>query len=181
MDLIVISEAVAEVAHAAGLPLIEAELPWPCSNEAYESRAGARLGEARDELGAQQLAFGDLYLEDVRAYRQRQADEQGLKPVFPLWQSPTAELARQMIDGGLKAVLTCVDPQQLPADFAGRHYDIELLDELPAGADPCGEGGEFHTFAYAGPMFRNDIAIEPGVVVERGGFVYADVVPANAG
>jgi diphthamide synthase (EF-2-diphthine--ammonia ligase) len=120
------------------------------------------------------IAFGDLFLEDIRAYREAQLQPTGLRPTFPLWQRPTSTLAREMIAGGLRARLTCVDTQQLPADFAGREFDETLLCELPSASDPCGERGEFHTCVYAGPMFSSPLALEAGEIVLRDGFAYAD-------
>lgn len=125
--------------------------------------------------GVELTAFGDLFLEDVRAYREAQLLGTGLRAIFPLWKWPTFDLARRMVGAGLRAVITCVDPRQLPAEFAGREYDERLLADLPDGVDPCGERGEFHTFAYAGPMFREPIDVSVGEVVERGGFVFADI------
>lgn len=158
---------------AAGLPLWPVPLPWPCSNETYESRMSEVCARAVAER-IDGVAFGDLFLEDVRAYRERQLAPTGLEPLFPLWGIPTAELAREMIAGGLRARLTCVDPRALPAAFAGREFDEALLRDLPAGADPCAERGEFHTCAYAGPMFAQKLSLEPGEVVSRDGFVFAD-------
>ncbi len=121
------------------------------------------------------IAFGDLFLRDIRAYRERQLQDTGLEPLFPLWDRPTGELAREMIDGGLKARITCIDPRALAAEFAGRDFDAQFLADLPPGVDPCGENGEFHTFAYAGPMFDRAMAVSGGEVVEREGFVFADL------
>lgn len=126
------------------------------------------------------MAFGDLFLEDVRAYRERQLAGSGITPVFPLWGADTALLAREMLRGGLRALLTCVDPRQVPRALAGRAFDEALLAALPPGADPCGENGEFHTFCHAGPMFRTPLAVCAGEIVERDGFVYADALPAAA-
>ncbi len=161
-------------AAAAGIPLWPAPLPWPCSNEDYESIMREVFVRAVAE-GIEEIAFGDLFLADVRAYRERQLQNTGLLPRFPLWGVPTGELAREMIDGGLKARVTCVDPRSLPADFAGREFDAALLADLPPAADPCGENGEFHTFAYAGPMFSGSIPVKTGEIVERDGFVFADL------
>ena len=161
-------------ARAAGLPLVTVPLPWPCSNLEYESR----MREACDSAVASQVeavAFGDLFLEDVRRYREEHMAGTGLQPVFPLWGLDTRRLAEEMIDGGLRARLVCVDPAKLPGEFAGREFDADLLRDLPAGVDPCGENGEFHTCVYAGPMFREPIPIEAGEGVERDGFVFADV------
>ena len=159
------------------LPLYSVELPWPCPNGVYEEKMTQALGDAR-EGGVEAVVFGDLFLDDVRAYRENALDGTGIKPLFPLWEQPTDVLAREMIDAGLRAVLTCVDPAQLPTEFAGRSFDEQLLSEFPAGVDPCGERGEFHTFVWDGPGFRSPIAVEVGDVVERDGFVYCDVLPA---
>lgn len=160
-------------ARAAEVPLWVVPLPWPCSNEIYEQRMAEVCQRAvAEKIDA--VAFGDLFLPDVRAYRENQLKDTGLEPLFPLWQIPTNVLARQMIDGGLRARLTCVDTKQLPAEFAGREFDDALLRDLPDGADPCGERGEFHTCVYAGPMFSAPLALEAGEVVDREGFVFAD-------
>jgi uncharacterized protein (TIGR00290 family) len=168
------SELLRAQADAADLPLYEVPLPWPCSNTEYEARMAQAVGQARDR-GVTVMAFGDLFLEDIRQYRVDKLAGTGIRPVFPLWGLPTAELARSMIDGGLEAQLTCVDPRQLSPSFAGRAFDAALLRDLPAGVDPCGERGEFHTFTHAGPMFRRPVPLERGEVVERDGFVFADL------
>jgi uncharacterized protein (TIGR00290 family) len=165
-------------AEAAEVPLWPVAIPWPCSNDDYEAAMAAVMARARDS-GITVAAFGDLFLDDIRRYREERLRGTGMEPVFPLWGLPTDRLARDMIAAGLRARLTCVDPRQLPARFAGRDFDEALLAELaalPAAVDPCGERGEFHTFAYAGPMFRHPIAVEAGAVVERDGFVFADLV-----
>ena len=161
-------------AASAGLPLLPVPLPWPCSNTDYEAAMAAALKEAQEGWGVTQIAFGDLYLEDVRAYRERQLEGTGLTPIFPLWGRPTRALAEEMVVGGLRARLTCIDPRRLPEKFAGRAFDQDLLADLPPDVDPCGEGGEFHTFACAGPMFSRPIPVTPGEVVTRDGFVFAD-------
>jgi uncharacterized protein (TIGR00290 family) len=161
-------------AEAAGLPLIEVPIPYPCSNANYESRMRALIERLYDER-IERMAFGDLYLADIRAYREQQLQGTGIAPLFPLWNEPTAALARSMIAGGLKAVLTCVDPKQLAPEFCGREFNADLLDALPVGVDPCGENGEFHSFACAGPMFRAPIAVEIGETIERDGFVFTDL------
>jgi uncharacterized protein (TIGR00290 family) len=160
-------------AAAAGLPLWVAPLPWPCSNDIYEQRMAEACQRAIDEK-IDAVAFGDLFLADVRAYRERQLAPTGLEPIFPLWEISTDALAREMIDGGLRARLSCVDTEQLPAEFAGREFDDDLLRDLPQGADRCGERGEFHTCVYAGPMFRAPLPIETGEIVTRDRFVFAD-------
>jgi uncharacterized protein (TIGR00290 family) len=163
-------------AERTGLPLWAVELPWPCSNEEYEHRMSAVCQRARDE-GITAIAFGDLFLQDVREYRIRQLEGSGLAPLFPLWQIPTHRLGRQMISSGVKAKVTCVDPSKLPKAFVGRDYDMKFLEDLPADVDPCGENGEFHTFVYAAPVFTSAIGVRPGEVVERDGFVFADILP----
>lgn len=165
-------------ARAAGLPLWVIPLPWPCTNEVYEERMAAACQRAIDEH-IDAIAFGDLFLEDVRAYREKQLAPTGLEPLFPVWRIPTGALAHAMIAAGLRARLTCVDTQQLPGTFAGREFDAELLRDLPAGTDPCGERGEFHSCVYAGPMFSAPIEMEDGEVVERDRFVFADFLPVN--
>ncbi|HEY7896712.1 MAG TPA: hypothetical protein VIC24_17535 [Gemmatimonadaceae bacterium] len=162
-------------AERAGLPLWEVDLPWPCSNDEYESRMRAACDRAVAD-GITTVAFGDLFLEDVRAYRERQLAGTGLEPMFPLWGAPTDALARQMIAAGVKARITCVDPAQVSPAFAGREFDTALLGELPSSADPCGEKGEFHTFVHDAPVFDRAIDVQAGVIVERDGFVFADVV-----
>lgn len=165
-------------ASAAGLPLWPVLLPWPCSNADYQQRMSAVISHARDE-GITHVAFGDLFLEDVRNYRIRQMSGTGIEPLFPLWRTPadTPNLARRMLEGGLRAVVTCVDPRQLPEPFVGRPYDAALLADLPPGVDPCGERGEFHTFCFGGPMFAFEIAVQVGETVSRDGFCFADLVP----
>ena len=165
-------------ARSIGIPLWPVPLPWPCSNEDYERIMADVCRQAKTQ-GIESMAFGDLYLPDVRAYRERQLQGSGLTPLFPLWGLPTDALAREMLAGGLKARITCVDPKVLPPTFAGREFDQALLANLPAGVDPCGEKGEFHTFAYGGPVFREPIPISSGEVVERDGFVFADLLLAG--
>jgi uncharacterized protein (TIGR00290 family) len=163
-------------AKSADVPLIPVPLPWPCSNADYECAMQAVCDQAVAQ-GVTAIAFGDLFLADIRAYRERQLAGTGLEPLFPLWQIPTNELAEEMIRSGLRARLVCVDPKALTPDFAGRDFDDQLLRDLPAGIDPCGENGEFHSFAYAGPMFRQPIPIVSGERVERDGFWFADLLP----
>jgi uncharacterized protein (TIGR00290 family) len=161
-------------AQAAGLPLVVVSIPSPCPNEIYEERMAAACRRAVAD-GFTHVAFGDLFLEDVRRYREERLAGSGLTPLFPLWQRPTPLLAREMIAGGLEARLTCVDPRCLAREFAGRKFDASLLDDLPPTIDPCGERGEFHSCVTAGPMFSRRIDVEPGVIVERDGFVFADL------
>ncbi len=164
-------------ARAAELPLEIVEIPHPCSNAEYEAASAALIERAR-ERKVEQMAFGDLFLEDIRAYREGLLAGTGMEPLFPLWGRETAELARAMQAGGLQAYITCLDPKVLPRQLAGRAFDASFLDELPAGVDPCGENGEFHSFAWDGPMFREPIPVAPGEVVEREGFVFADLLAA---
>ncbi len=158
-----------------GLPLEKVPLPFPCPNEVYEERLAASLTRWQG-VGVTHAIFGDLFLEDIRRYREAWLAKRGLQPVFPLWGESTAELARAMIDTGIRAVLTCVDTAKLDASFAGRFFDEKLLSELPRSVDPCGENGEFHTFVFDSPNFREPIRIEVGERVRREGFEYADVV-----
>ncbi len=161
-------------AAATGLPLHVGTIPWPCTNARYEE-VMQRTWEAAAERGIEAIAFGDLFLEDVRQYRINLLKESALEPVFPLWNRPTWSLARLMIRSGLKATLTCVDPEQLQPDFVGREFDSRLLRDLPPSVDPCGENGEFHTFVHAGPMLAYPLRVTTGQVVERDGFHFADV------
>jgi uncharacterized protein (TIGR00290 family) len=165
-------------AAAAGLPLWEIPLPWPCKNEEYELAMGRACAKAVEQ-GIAGMAFGDLYLEDVRKYREDRLQGTGLQPYFPVWGLNTRELVEEMVDGGLRARIVCVDPSKLPAHFAGQDITRELIAQLPAGADPCGENGEFHTFVHGGPMFARAIPIQSGEIVTRDGFIYADVLPAD--
>jgi uncharacterized protein (TIGR00290 family) len=162
-------------ASALGLPLAIVNIPWPCPNEAYEAAMARAMAAARAE-GVEAIAFGDLYLEDIRRYREEKLAPTGLRPLFPLWGRPTASLAEEMIAGRLCARITCVDPRVLDPSFAGRSFDRALLADLPSGVDPCGENGEFHTFAWDGPMFRSPVRVTTGEVVVRDGFVFCDLV-----
>lgn len=167
-------------ARAVGLPLHVIPLPWPCSNEVYEARMRRALEEALAR-GVTHVAFGDLFLEDIRAYREKQMAGSGLDPLFPIWREPTDALSRRMVASGLEAVLTCVDPKQLSASFVGRRYDQALLNELPASVDPCGEKGEFHTCVLNGPGFREPLRARVGEILSRDGFAFADVVLEGIG
>ncbi len=158
-----------------GLPLYKAVLPWPCTNIIYQETMESVWAAAIDR-GVQLIAFGDLFLEDIRQYRIDILKETDLKPIFPIWGLPTSELAQSMLSSGLKATITSIDPKHLPAELAGRQYDAQFLDNLPPHIDPCGENGEFHTFCHAGPMFSNPIPVRTGEIVHRGGFIYADVM-----
>ncbi len=161
-------------ADAAGVPLRTVQLPWPCTNEQYEDRMRVAVAQAVSE-GFTHVAFGDLFLEDVRKYREQKLAGTGLTPLFPIWGIPTDQLATEMVESGLRSVLTCINPKHLDRSFAGRQFNRALLDDLPAGVDKCGERGEFHSFAWDGPMFNRPVAIEVGEVVDRDGFVFADV------
>ncbi len=165
-------------AERVSLPLWQVELPSPCTNEMYEERMRAIWERAVAER-ITEVAFGDLFLEDIRAYRERQLEGTGLAPLFPLWRLPTGELAREMIQAGVKSKVTCVDPRKLDRSFAGREFDMAFLESLPPGIDPCGENGEFHTFVYASPVFSGPISVRNGAIVERDGFVFADVMPSS--
>jgi len=165
-------------ADAARLPLWEVPLPWPCSNEVYEA-AMSRACASAVQKGITAIAFGDLFLEEIRRYREDRLRGTGLDPLFPIWGRNTQELIGEMLAAGLRARIICVDPSKLPGDFIGRDLDHDLLRGLPVGVDSCGENGEFHTFTYAGPMFDQPIAIKDGESVARDGFLYADVLPAE--
>ena len=160
---------------AAGLAPIVVRIPYPCPNEIYEREMAAAV-QAAKARGITHMIFGDLFLEDIRAYREKQLAGSGITSVFPLWLKPTAALAREMIDAGVKAHLAVVDLKKLPAGFAGRPFDSDLLDALPADTDPCGENGEFHSFVSAGPMLKGKIAVRVGETVERDGFAFADLL-----
>jgi len=161
-----------------GLPCRKIYIPSPCPNSVYEREMASALTEAKRN-GVTHVLFGDLFLQDIRAYRERQLAGLGLQGVFPLWMRDTAQLARQMLDAGVQATLTCVDLRKLDSSFAGRSFDADLLRCLPAGIDPCGENGEFHTFVSAGPMFRAPIPVTVGEIVQRDGFAFADLLPAR--
>ena len=172
-------ELVERQAAATGLPLWQVPLPWPCSNQQYESLMAQVCAKAVAE-GLHGVAFGDLFLEDVRAYRERQLKDTGLTPIFPVWGLPTQTLAREMIASGVRAKLTCVDTAKLDRSFAGREFDMALLSNLPDGADPCGERGEFHSFVYAGPMLNAAIPVSVGETIARDGFIFADLISADS-
>ena len=175
-------ELVEAQANAANLPILTVPLPWPCSNAEYEAAMELSLDEAQARWRFTHVAFGDLFLEDVRRYREEKlAERADAVPIFPLWGMNTNKLAHEMTAGGLRARITCVDPRQLPRDFAGRQFDSDLLNALPEGVDLCGERGEFHTFAWDGPMFAHPIAVLQGETVERDGFVFTDLLPDPPG
>jgi uncharacterized protein (TIGR00290 family) len=163
-------------AEAVGLPLRTIEIPDQCSDGQYAAAMRRFVDESRAE-GVCCMAFGDLFLQDVREYREKQLDGTGIVPLFPLWKRATRELALEMLEAGMRAIITCVDPRKLPGEFIGREWSRDLLDELPGNVDPCGGNGEFHTVAVAGPMFRRPISVRVGKSVERDGFLFADVLP----
>src|SRR5579864_9649344 len=167
-------------AAAVDLPLVKVEIPSPCPNEIYERNMSGAMAQARIS-GVTHVIFGDLFLEDIRKYREENLAKCGMTPVFPLWLKDTRKLANEMISAGLRAYLTCVDPRKLDPAFAGHAFDAKMLSALPASVDPCGENGEFHTFACAGPMFSAPISVQPGEIVERDGFVFADLIARSSG
>ena len=166
-------------AERTGLPLWPVELPWPCSNQDYECLMRGACEQALS-AGATHIAFGDLFLRDIREYRERQLSGSGLTPIFPVWGLPTRKLAEDMIRAGIRAKVTCVDPTKLEKSFAGRDFDASFLADLPESVDSCGENGEFHTFVYDAPVFKSAIPLEAGDVIERDGFVFADVLATTA-
>jgi uncharacterized protein (TIGR00290 family) len=165
-------------AAAVRLPLHVVRIPTPCSNDAYEARMLEALDLARRD-GVTHVVFGDLFLEDIRAYRERQLARVGMSGVFPLWRRETSSLAREMVSSGLKAHIVCLDPRRVPTALAGRAFDESLLREFAADVDPCGENGEFHTFVWNGPMFSRPVAVTVGETVERDGFVFTDLMMAD--
>jgi uncharacterized protein (TIGR00290 family) len=164
-------------ADAIGLPLIIVEIPSPCPNQVYEAAMGAAMAQARDQ-GVVHVVFGDLFLEDIRAYREARLAPVGMTPVFPLWGRDTRALAAEIIDAGVEAWITCVDPRRAPRELAGRRIDHALIAGLPAEVDPCGERGETHTFVAAGPMMSRRLDVRAGEVIERDGFVFCDLTLA---
>lgn len=166
-------------AEALGLPLIVVELPWPCTNEEYEARMAATCRNLRQQ-GVEAIVFGDIHLAEVRAYRESRLAGTGLEPLFPLWGMEPSALIAQMLEAGLRCLITCLDPARMDRSLAGAELTTEVIQRLPAGVDPCGENGEFHTFAFAGPMFRHPLAVADSGVVERDGFVYADLAAADS-
>jgi uncharacterized protein (TIGR00290 family) len=169
------TELLRRQAEGVMLPLRLISLPFPCSNEIYEERLRVAIGAAQAD-GIEGVAFGDLFLTDVRQYRERMMEGTGIAPLFPLWGRPTDQLAREMIDGGIRAQITCIDPNHLPATLAGREYNADFLKALPDGVDPCGENGEFHTFAFDGQMFNRPVEFAIGETVERDGFIFTDLL-----
>lgn len=173
-------ELLVRQAEAVGVALVEVAIPPDCGNELYEQRMAQAFASA-ELRGVETVAFGDLFLADIRAYRESRLAAAGKRALFPLWQRDTTALAREFVAAGFEAVLVCVDPAKLAPAFAGRRYDEELLDDLPPGVDPCGENGEFHTFVHAGPVLSRPVACDVGEVVERDGFVFCDVLPRRFG
>ncbi len=167
-------ELLMKQAQSASLPMDVIHIPYPCTNQDYEDRMGAFIEKAKAKK-IECIAFGDLFLEDVRKYREEKLAGTGITPIFPLWGMPTQTLSKEMIDSGLKAVITSIDPKLIPEEFIGRTYDESFLQQIPDTVDPCGENGEFHTFAFAGPMFKEPITISVGEIVHRDGFVFADI------
>jgi uncharacterized protein (TIGR00290 family) len=170
------TELVRQQAANVGLPIQLIPIPHPCSDDEYAAIMEAFVGQARRQR-IDCCAFGDLLLEEVRSYREARLADTGITPLFPLWGTPTSELSRQMVRGGLRAIITCLDPQHLSADLAGQEYDQSFLERIPADVDPCGENGEFHTFAFDGPMFRKPVPMSIGETVPRDGFIFADLLP----
>lgn len=170
-------ELLRQQADSAGLPLQLIEIPYPCSDSIYAEVMAAFVATAKNNA-IECFAFGDLFLADIRQYREERLRDTGITPIFPLWGLPTPALAQTMLAGGLQAMITCADPKRIPAHFSGREYNQALLDDLPAGVDPCGEYGEFHSFACAGPMFQYPIKVTVGETVNRDGFVFTDLLPA---
>ncbi len=173
-------ELVVSQARSVELPLWPVFLPWPCPNDAYETAMEAAIARAK-RAAITHIAFGDLFLEDIRAYREERMAKAGIEPLFPLWGCDTAVLASDMVREGVRASVVCVDPSQLDASFCGREFDAAFLEALPAEVDPCGERGEFHTFAWDGPAFSAPVFVQPGEVVRRDGFVFADLRPVQSG
>ncbi len=170
-------ELIHRQAQNTGLPIQLIPIPQPCSDSEYGTIMKNFVGQAKQQ-GIEYFAFGDLFLEDVRKYREANLADTGIIPIFPLWGMPTEKLSREMVHSGLRAIITCVDPKYLPADFAGQEYGESFLERIPANVDPCGENGEFHTFAFAGPMFKKPVPISIGETVSRAGFVFTDLLPA---
>lgn len=168
-------ELLIEQAKELSIPLIQIKIPCVCSNEIYEQQMRLAITDAQNQ-GVTHMMFGDLFLEDIRKYRKNMLCLTGITPVFPLWQRPTKQLALEMIESGFKAIIVCVDPKQLSPSFAGREFNKDFLRDLPMGVDPCGENGEFHTFVYDGPIFKKFMDVVVGEVVERDGFMFADVL-----
>ena len=167
-------------ARAAGVPLFAVDLPWPCSNVQYEAIMHKAISDIKEKFCPTHMAFGDLFLEDVRQYRIDKMADSGIELMFPLWLTDTRQLAREMVDAGERAIVCSVNPKQLDGKFSGRVYDHRFIDDLPDSVDPCGENGEFHSFAYKGPMFSEPIDVQVGETEERDGFVFTDISRSNS-
>ena len=170
------NELIIQQAERIGLPLQLIPIPYPCSDAEYKTIMGNFIEQAKSQE-IDSIAFGDLFLEGIRSYRETNLAETGIKPLFPLWGIPTNELSKEMVKGGLRAKITCIDPKHLPAEFAGHEYDNAFLEQIPDNVDPCGENGEFHSFVYDGPMFTSKVNVCVGETVTRDGFVYTDLLP----
>jgi len=170
------NELIIQQAERIGLPLQLIPIPYPCSDAEYKTIMGNFIEQAKSQE-IDSIAFGDLFLEGIRSYRETNLAETGIKPLFPLWGIPTNELSKEMVRGGLRAKITCIDPKHLPAEFAGHEYDNAFLEQIPDNVDPCGENGEFHSFVYDGPMFTSKVNVCVGETVTRDGFVYTDLLP----
>jgi len=170
-------ELLQKQAESVGLPLEVIEIPNPCSNAEYEKIMGQFVAMAKNN-SIEYFAFGDLFLEDIRNYREEKLKNSGIKALFPIWGIPTETLSREMVSAGLRTIITCIDPRKVPEEYAGREFNENFLTSLPETIDPCGENGEFHSFVFDGPMFKEKIAISVGEIVNRDGFVFADILPA---
>jgi len=171
-------ELLLQQAQNTGLPVRLIPIPHPCSDAQYGTIMKNFVGQAKQQ-GIECFAFGDIFLEDVRRYREANLADTGITPIFPFWGMPTAKLSREMVNGGLRAIITCIDPKHLSADFAGQEYGESFLERIPAHIDPCGENGEFHSFAFAGPMFKKPVNIAMGETVSHDGFIFTDLLPAQ--
>jgi uncharacterized protein (TIGR00290 family) len=172
-------ELLQEQAKNIGLPLEIIEIPYPCSNDEYEEIMSQFTKRAKND-NIENFAFGDLFLEDVRNYREEKLKGTGINPIFPIWGTPTDKLSREIIDSGLRAVITCINPKQIDKEFIGREFDKSFLDSLPESIDPCGENGEFHSFVFDAPMFKEEIKIMVGDIVHRDDFIFADILPESS-
>lgn len=170
------NELLQQQAESVGLPIQVIPIPDPCSNAEYENIMGEFIEQAKEQR-IDCIAFGDLYLEDIRKYREEKLGGTGITPIFPLWGKDTEALSKEMLECGLRAIITCIDPRNMPADLAGKEYNASFLEQIPAGVDPCGENGEFHSFAFDGPMFKSAVNILVGETVSRDGFIFTDLIP----
>lgn len=170
------NELLQQQAESVGLPIQVIPIPNPCSHAEYENIMGEFIAQVKEQR-MDCIAFGDLYLEDIRKYREEKLDGTGITPTFPLWGKDTEALSKEMVEGGLRAIITCIDPRTMPSAFAGKEYNASFLEQIPAGVDPCGENGEFHSFAFDGPMFKSAVNIRVGETVSRDGFIFTDLLP----